>query len=510
MKKADFDREVARRRGKRDVTAASANGQYPDEPDDPDDPDDPGEPDDPDEPDEPDELAEVVHAAHLGMAIKLADQYAGQLLYVEKVGWHRWDATRWAPGAASHARRAVHTLIARDRARVLALKVPEEDRLKKLKEIARFETASAISGILTEAAVLKQFWVDVKDLDADPWLLNCANGTLDLHTLALREHDPADLITKVTAASYTPGCRGATWTRFLQRVLPDPDVRDYLQRLTGLSLLGKVNGDKQVAPIMTGKGANGKTTYIEAAMFALGDYAMPADPDLLMARNGEVHPTGCADLLGKRLVSTTETKEGRKFDLALLKRLTGGDSIKARFMRQNFFTFKPSHLLLMATNHLPNIEDNTEAVWRRVRVIPFTVQIPDHERDGSLGNQLEAEADAVLSWIVEGWSDYRKRGGLDEPAAVCVATDAYREDADTVGRFIDAECLTGGAQSGATTKVLYERFELWAANEGCEPIGRVTFGRALTEKGFPVDPKSEKRLRRGICLREKPQVEDKS
>jgi putative DNA primase/helicase len=446
---------------------------------------------------------DVIHSAHLGMAVKLADQFDGKLLYVEKVGWHRWDGTRWAPGGASYARRAVHTVIKRDRAEVEDLAIPNKERAKLLARIERFETASAITGILTEAAVLQQFWIDVKDLDADPWLLNCANGTLDLHTMALRSHNPADRITKVTHAAYIPGADGATWGRFLRRVLPDGDVRDYLQRLTGLSLLGKVNGDKQIAPIMTGRGANGKTTYVEAVMFALGDYAMPADPDLLMARNGEVHPTGCADLLGKRLVSTAETKEGRKFDLALLKRLTGGDTIKARFMRQDFFSFKPSHLLLMATNHLPQIEETTEAVWRRVRVIPFVVQIPDHERDQSLGDQLEAEADAVLCWLVDGWVDYRDRGSLDEPDQVCVATDAYRTNADVVGRFIDAECCTGGAQSAATTKALYERFQRWSANEACEEMSKVAFGRALADKGFLVDQSTHDRLRRGICLRDR-------
>jgi putative DNA primase/helicase len=456
-----------------------------------------------------DDEPNVTHSAHLGMAVKLAEQFAGQLLYVEKIGWHRWDDTRWAPGAASHARRAVHTVIKRDRAAVEQLTLPEKELNKLIAQIETFETAYAISGILTEAAVLHQFWVDVKDLDADPWLLNCANGTLDLHTMELRQHDPRDLITKIAHAAYTPDADGRTWVRFLQRVLPDADVRDYLQRLTGLALLGKVNGDKQIAPIMTGRGANGKTTYIEAVMFALGDYAMPAEPDLLMARNGEVHPTGCADLLGKRLVSTVETKEGRKFDLALLKRLTGGDTIKARFMRQDFFSFKPSHLLLMATNHLPAIDDNTEAVWRRVRVIPFTVQIPEEERDGSLGDQLESEADAVLSWVIEGWSEYRDRGALQEPDAVCLATDSYRTDADTVGRFIEAECDTGGALSAAKTKDLYARFEQWAANEACEPLSKVAFGRALTDRGFPVDNSTHDRVRRGISLRKKPQVDDK-
>ena len=126
------------------------------------------------------------------------------------------------------------------------------------------------------------------------------------------------------------------------KVLPDKDVRDYLQRLTGLSLLGEVNGDKQIAPIAYGGGANGKTTYIETVCFAMGDYAMTAEPTLLMSKRGEVHPTGVADLLGKRLVSTTETQQGARFDIALLKRLTGGDTLKARWMRQDFFEFTPT------------------------------------------------------------------------------------------------------------------------------------------------------------------------
>ena len=447
-------------------------------------------------------LRQVRHAGHLGMAIKLAEQFSGRLLFVNKRGWHRWDSTRWAPDGDGTARRAVHTLLRRERG-PSSTSLPVRNAERRGRAIARLETAQAITGILTEAAALQAFSVVVDAIDADPWLLNCANGTLDLRTMELREHNPDDLITKVARAAYTPNAGGATWTRFLARVLPDRDVCDYLQRLTGLSLLGKVNGDKQVAPIMTGRGANGKTTYIEAVMFALGDYAVAADPDLLMARNGEVHPTGCADLLGRRLVSTAETKQGRKFDLALLKRLTGGDTIKARFMRQDFFSFKPSHLLLMATNHLPTIDDTTEAVWRRVRVIPFDVQIPDHERDESLGDRLESEADAVLSWVIEGWSDYRDRGGLDEPDAVCVATDRYRSDADVVGRFIDAECHTGGAQSAATTKVLYERFQRWAANEGCDELSKVAFGRALTDKGYPVDQGTHDRLRRGIRLRDR-------
>ncbi|BBX69708.1 phage/plasmid primase, P4 family [Mycolicibacterium psychrotolerans] len=450
------------------------------------------------------------HSGHLGMAVKMGAQYAGKLLYVNKIGWHRWDGKRWAPDGDGQARRAVHAVIKRDRRIIKMLKLPDEEEQKRLRQIARYESASAITGILTEAAALKTFSVTVDVLDADPYLFNCANGTLDLRTMDMRRHDPADRITKIAVAAYAPtpagNCSTTTWTSFLATVLPDEEVRDYLQRLCGLSLIGEVNGDKQILPIITGGGANGKTTAIEAVTFALGDYAMTAEPTLLMDKRGDAHPTGVADLMGRRFVSVCETEQHRRFNIALVKWLTGGDTIKARFMRQDFFSYTPSHLMMLATNHLPRIDDDTPAVWRRIRVIPFTVQIPDAEQDKNLKDHLRAEADAVLAWIIEGWKEYRQRGGLAEPDGVLVATDGYRNDSDAVGRFIEDECDVGGAQSAVTTQALFERWERWASADGSAAGSRIAFGRALDAKGYPAETNTHDRLRRTICL--KSQIED--
>jgi putative DNA primase/helicase len=284
-------------------------------------------------------------------------------------------------------------------------------------------------------------------------------------------------------------------------VLPDSAVREYLQRVAGLGLLGEVNGDKQIAPIMTGTGANGKTTFVEAITFTLGDYAMAAEPTLLMQKRNDAHPTGIADLWGRRFVSVCETEQGRRFDIALLKWLTGGDTLKARHMRQDFFEFEPKHLLMMATNHLPRIDDDTEAVWRRIRVIPFTVQIPRPERDKKLKATLQAEADAVLTWIINGWNDYQNRDGLDEPQQVLIATDDYQADSDAVGRFIADECITDSPAVSAQTKLLYGRWTTWQARDGCLPLSAIAFGRALTDKGYPVDDNTHGRPRRGLCLK---------
>ena len=219
----------------------------------------------------PPDSGDVTHSAHLGMAIKMGKQFKGKLLYVNKIGWHYWDQKRYAPDGNGVARRAVHSVIKRDRKIVESLQLPFEEQEKRLKQIARYETASAITGILTEAAALEVFSVEVADLDADPWLFNCANGTLDLRTMNLRDHDPTDRITKVANAAYRHDAGvGTEWIRFLEKVLPDEDVRDYTQRLTSLSLLGEVNGDKQIAPITTGSGANGKTTFIESDLLPFG------------------------------------------------------------------------------------------------------------------------------------------------------------------------------------------------------------------------------------------------
>jgi putative DNA primase/helicase len=433
------------------------------------------------------------------MAIKLARRYNNKLLYVHPIGWHRWDGKRFQRDTTGAARRAVHNIIKRERAK--ADELPTEERAKRAKEIARYETASAITGILTEAAVLHEFKVSVDDIDADPWLFNCSNGTLDLRTMELRDHDPADRLTKLARGAYDPAMGGGVeWSKFIERVLPDGDVRRYWQRTIGLSLLGKVNGDKQLAPIMTGKGANGKTTALEAVSFAMGDYAATAEPALLMSKRGDTHPTGIADLLGKRLVITSETEQDRRFDIPLLKRLTGGDTIKARYMRQDFFEFQPSHLLMLSTNHLPRVDDDTEAVWRRIRVIPFGVQIPEDERNDQLGERLQAEADAVLAWIVAGWIAYRDHGLKPTPAAVLEATGQYKSESDAVGRFIDDECVTAPAVS-ATTGALYGQWQIWATRERVPELSRIAFGRVLDSKGYPADQKAHGMPRRGIRLK---------
>ena len=170
-------------------------------------------------------------------------------------------------------------------------------------------------------------------------------------------------------------------------------------------------------------------------------------------------------------------------------------------MRKDFFEFTPSHLLLMFTNHKPVINDDTEAVWRRIRIIPFTVEIREDDRDATLGERLLVHTDAVLTWIVNGWRAYRS-SGLNEPQEVLLATGDYRSESDVVGRFIDERCHTGGVQSSSTTGVLYRAFESWRINEGVpDQISKREFGRQLDRKGFPCNKATNDWRRPGICVR---------
>jgi putative DNA primase/helicase len=440
----------------------------------------------------------VKHSGHLGMAIKLGQQFVGRLLYVHGIDWHRWDGKRWARDETGAARRAVHTVIRRDRTGVEALALPPEERERLRKQIARYETSPAIAGILTEASVLVQFAVGPDAVDADPWSLNCANGTLDLHTMRLWEHDPADRITKICRGAYRPDAPAPEWVKFLERILPDEALRSFVQRLAGLALLGAVR--EHLLPIFTGTGANGKSTLYTALLHTLGDYAHAAEPDLFMHRDG-VHPTGQMDLFGRRLVIVSESDEGRRLAGATMKRLTGGDPITARYMHKDFVSFTPSHLAILVTNHLPAVRGDDPAIWRRIRVVPFDVVIPEHEQDTDLDTKLALEADGILSWAIAGWADYLK-DGLHEPATVRTATDTYQHRSDDVGRFITERC-TLGVLFKATTQHLYDAWRDWQETEGAPPIGRKEFGHALDRAGYPTQQAREgKRWRIGIALRE--------
>ena len=300
----------------------------------------------------------------------------------------------------------------------------------------------------------------------------------------------------MTGAAYDPEAAGPLWEAFHERVLPDADVRGFLQRYVGLALCGRVL--EHVLAILTGTGRNGKGVFYGAVAAALGDYASTAEPDLFMHREN-AHPTGEMDLLGLRWVVVSESDQGRRLAEATVKRLTGGDQIKARRMRQGFVAFAPSHTAALVTNHLPKVSGDDPALWARLRVVPFEVVIPTEEQDPHLSEKLELETAAILAWAVQGWRDY-EASGLSEPGAVRKATDAHQADSDAIASFID-DCCVLGKDYTVLAESLWTGWNEWREDAGGEVISKKALGATLEKRGFAAAKGSRgRRIRRGIGL----------
>jgi putative DNA primase/helicase len=448
--------------------------------------------------DEQTEPSQPQPATDLGNARRLVAAFGHRLRYVPAwKKWLAWDGRRWAFDITGEASRCAKAMVSQMRKEAEAEQDPKL-RKEMLGDVERAESAYGIRAMLELAGTEPGVALAPKDLDAHPLLLNCANGVLDLETGDLRAHDPALHLMKVTAASYGPEPAAPQFAEFLARVHPDEAMREFLARLLGHALEGRIT--EHVLAIFYGLGANGKTTLTGIIRKTLGDYADATDPGLLIER-GHVHETGVADLFGLRLAFTYETDAGRRLAEGTVKRLTGGDRIKARRMREDFWSFDPTHSIVMSTNHKPIVVGTDEGIWRRLRLVPFDVVIPEDERDPKLPERLEAERDGVLAWLVRGYRAWRDRG-LAEPAAVTAATAAFRGESDMLALFLAEKCRVGGGQyAHVTSAELFKVWVQWCARENVEAGTHTAFTRDLVDRGFDPPKKSHGVMRwQGLTL----------
>jgi putative DNA primase/helicase len=432
-----------------------------------------------------------MHDGQVRMAYRFAAAMAGRLLFVRGIGWHYWDGARWDEDDNGRADRAVLGVLKH------ALGSSLGD--KKLRaDIRACESASGMAGVLRIASSLEGMGYTADQMDADPFLLNCANGTLDLRDRTLRPHQPADRITKLARGAYDPSASGRVWTEFLERVLPDREERGYLQRVFGQAVYGAVR--EHLFPVLTGTGANGKGTTYSAVIAALGDYATVIDPEMLMVHSfGGVGGPEMMMLRGARLAVASELGKDRVLDDSLMKRLTGGDMLTARHLYKEPVTWNPTHQLVYVTNHKPRTDSDDAAVWRRMRVIPFDVTIPAEERDPQLGETLVLHADAILTWAVDGWYAYED-GGMAEPATVVKATASYQKEQDDIGRFLDDRCELG--RYSVKTGDLWLAWMTWRDDEGAALVSKKAFFDAMAKRGFQAFRGTHNvTMRRGLRLR---------
>lgn len=426
------------------------------------------------------------------------------LRHVHGISWHVWDGKRWKPDDDGEAGRAYADMI-KDAYAELGQITDDDARKKAFQSLISAERKAFAEGALWFAACREEMALAASRLDANRMLLNCANGTLDLNTMALTAHNPDHNITKACRGAWHPDMGDTRWHKFAAEILPDAAIRDFVQRLMGSALPGRVR--EHVLPILTGTGSNGKSTFIEAIMYALGDYALQADPTLLMASRHDAHPTGQAALQSRRLAVCMETAHGRRLDAPTAKQLTGGDTITARYMRKDFFSFEPSHTIVMVTNHKPVVDGSDEALWRRLVVIPFEQTFSGDKVQPDLKEKLEAEPDAILSWMIEGWIAYSERG-LDIPDAVRLATEAYKADSDAVGRFID-ECLYPTQFGTVPSAALFAAWQKWCVINGEDSATQKAFSEELARRGHEKVKSHGRSVWKGFTLLTSEDTEEK-
>lgn len=335
------------------------------------------------------------------------------------------------------------------------------------------------------------------EMDTHHFFLNCINGTIDLTTGQLKPHDRQDYLTNCLAINYDPQAQCPTWRRFLDEIMGgNQTLIDFLQRGIGYSLSGDVR--EQVMFVLWGKGRNGKSSFVNLVLALLGSYAMKAPSDLLMvSRNQDRHPTEKADLFRRRFVAAIETEEGRQLSEVFVKEATGGDPIRARRMREDFWQFWPTHKLWLATNHKPVIRGTDDAIWRRICLVPFVQKFEGETADKTLPEKLRAELPGILRWAVEGCLMWQ-RDGLGLPDEVKNAVKEYRDEMDILGSFIE-ECCEVGNGKLANASQLYKAYKAWAEAGGEFYITQTQFGRKMRERGFEKD-KQGTILYRGIGI----------
>ncbi len=433
----------------------------------------------------------------LGNAERFVARFGEEVRYCYPWGkWLVWTGVRWERDEAGRVHR-----LAKETVRGIygeAAAAEDEDRRKALAQHAtRSEAESKIRAMLELAK--SEVPVSPDELDADPWLLNCPNGTVDLRTGELREHRREDLITKMAGAEYRPGAAAPKWTAFLKRVLPGEELRGFVKRGSGHSATGDTS--EQCMFINHGPGANGKSTFQEAFAAALGDYAMRTPTETLLAKRAGGIPNDVARLKGARFVAASETEEGRRLAESLVKDLTGQDTISARFMRAEWFDFKPTHKLWLSTNHKPEIRGTDNAIWRRIRLIPWAVTIPPAERDRKLAEKLRGELSGVLAWAVEGCLEWQ-REGLRAPEEVRQATREYRVEMDVLAAFLE-DCCERAEKKRAYAGELWDAWKRWCEETGERPESQKRFGGRLSERGFlnDRDSRTGRKVWFGLSLR---------
>ena len=418
----------------------------------------------------------------LGNAERLVAKFGSILRYsYQRKRWLHWIGTRWLWDFKGYV-----TFLAKEVVKSIYSEAEDAQDKDSRFELAKWAMTSENEQRINAMINLTQseFSIPIMDteLNSNPVLFNCLNGTINLCTGELQSHNPADYCTVCVPIAYEKNTTCPQWMKFLDFVTGgDKELQDYLQRAVGYSLTGDTKS--QVLFFLYGLGNNGKSTFTSTIRKLMGEYGERVNTDLFMIRdkNASGPKEALANLKGKRFVVASELEDGRRLAVSLIKDMTGGETIKADRKYEHEIEYQPTHKVWLVGNHKPVVGDTTLSIWRRMKLIPFDVTIPDNQLDPDLPTKLETELPGILAWAVRGYLKWLKYG-FKEPGVVISATASYRHEQDILGDFIDDYCKLEPAARLSKVE-LYKGYENWCNESGDHPIKQRTFNNRIREKG---------------------------
>jgi putative DNA primase/helicase len=431
-----------------------------------------------------DNLPENLRNTDYGNAMRLLDKFGGRVRWYEtEKAWYYWNEDiGWSTENRTTMEGCANTIqgFAEKVVRDLTIEAEMSGKNEDINWAKKSASRAKMNAMIEQAK--GHILMKKDDFDQDPWLLNVQNGVIDLRTGVFRERQKSDLLLKRADVFYDPEAKCPIYDQFIDQIMGgNQELITYLDKVLGYCLTGVTS--EQVFFIMAGGGANGKSRLINATRKLMGDYAKQTETKTFFVRGTDYISEGIASLNGARFVTAIETEKGKKLDEAVIKLITGEDRVRARFLHQNSFEFQPECKVFLITNYKPQIANNGHGIWRRIRVIPFEVTIPEAKQDKELGIKLERELSGILNRLIEGCLLWQKDGGLGLPEKVKETNEIYRVEADSVGTYLK-DCCIIESKAKVPILVLYKHYEEWAKSAGEEVYKSRIFTDKLEEKGF--------------------------
>lgn len=434
----------------------------------------------------------------LGNAERIAYEYGHVIRFVGDTGhWYLWDGKRWKVDRAMQIERIANKVLR---------ELEKSDNELEVKWARSCGKRNIRMNSIKDLMPLVP--AEREEFDRHKYLFNVDNGIINLRDGKLQQHDRELRLSKISNVPFDEKATCPTWLNFLNQIFKnDKDLIEYMQRLIGYSLTGDIS--EQGMYFLVGGGSNGKSTFVNTVKNLMGDYGLQTKSDTFIKKKDQGANNDIARLASARFVSAVESEEGEKLQESLVKTITGGEPILARFLRQEFFEFIPEFKVFFTTNHKPIIGGVDEGIWRRVKIIPFTLNLKPHERDKKLEEKLSLEMSGILNWAIEGCLKWQQ-SGLNEPKVVVDATGNYKEEMDILAPFLDEICYTDEPKNEAIrieAKELYSVYDSWCFKSGERRIGNRSFYRMLETKGFgKAKGAGNKTFLTGITLNERKPV----